>query len=196
MRSRHLVLGLLLLVPFVGCKAKEDARAQALEQVAAARASAGVGTAQATDQLASARAVASAVEARLVTSITGKVHSVGGELGTWDITLNDCKSGEIAGFFGVDFTAPGSEDLRLRYVHDEGSGDVVKVMYPSNKTKARVFDRSDTCAVLEGSVEKTNISAWTPKGKVRYLNGHVKFDCTQTGGKGRVTGEATFAGCH
>jgi hypothetical protein len=183
MRSRHLVPGLLLLVPAIGCKAKVD------------KSPAGTASAQALGPIAQAMASAVPPHVDLETSITGNVHSVGGELGTWDITLNSCHSGETQGFYGVDFSTAGSDDLRLRYVHDEAAGEVVKVMYP-NKTLARVFNRDDSCTILEGSIQKMNMTVWTPKGRIRYLQGHVKFDCKQTGGKGRVTGEATFSGCH
>lgn len=131
------------------------------------------------------------------TSVTGSVHSSGGDLGTWDMTIADCQSGERNGFFGADFYVASSDDLRLRYVHDEASGDVVKIAIPSSKDgKFMVFDRDAKCTVREGSVAKTNVKTWTPKGDVRHVDGHVKFDCTNTEGKGHVTGDITFSHCH
>jgi hypothetical protein len=199
MRVRHILSGLVLLVLSVSCRDKEDAKQQALAQAASAQAvgHASSAQAQAKDQAASAQAMASALAAQVdvPASVTGNVHSVGGQLGTWDITLDKCASGEVEGFFGVDFSAPGSDDLRLRYVHDEGEGDIVKVVYPTKKDTARAFDRDDKCAVLEGHVEKTNITTWTPKGKIRHVKGHVKFDCKTDGG-GHIKGEATFSDCH
>lgn len=128
-------------------------------------------------------------------TVTGKIHSVGGELGTFDVPLEECESGETSGFFGVDLYSKDSKDLRLRYVHDEAKGNIVKVAYNSKKGSVYVITRDDKCAVLEGSVEKTNFSTRSTKGMIRHLKGHVKFDCPVEG-KGHVTGEATFAGCH
>src|SRR6185436_12140060 len=99
-------------------------------------------------------------------------------------------------FFGADFFEAGSDDLRLRYVHDEAKGDVVKVAYPTKKGTVLVLDRDSKCTVLEGAVEKTNVKTWTPKGDIRHVNGHVKFDCVPSGGNGHVIGEATFSHCH
>lgn len=135
-------------------------------------------------------------EALAASSVQGSIHSTGGALGTWETTLRDCRSGEVEGFFGADFYAPGSAELRLRYVHDAAKGEVVKIVYPAKKDTALVLDRDATCAVLEGRVEKTNFKTWTPKGEIRHVSGHVKFDCLHTGGAGHVTGEAAFSQCH
>jgi hypothetical protein len=213
---------LLLLVSAVGCKdkaAQDDPVSQALAQAASAQAIASSVAAQAQAmapgqpapgkpqslndtlsgalaQAASAQALASAAMAQSQPSVAGRVHSTGGELGTWDIALDACQSGQNSGFFGVDFFVSGSSDMRVRYVHDEAAGDVVKVAIPSKPGSALVFDRAAKCAVLEGSVEKTNFNTWTPKGNVAHLNGHVKFDCAASGGKGHVSGEAIFTHCH
>ena len=96
----------------------------------------------------------------------------------------------------MDFYAAGSDQLRLRYVHDEAMGEIVKVAYPSKPDTANVFDRNDECSVLEGAIEKTNVTSWTPRGRIRHLNGHVKFDCRHTDEKSHVTGEVTFSHCH
>jgi hypothetical protein len=187
MRLGFFVAGILVLAPSIGCKNdKNDTPKQGPGQAAARAAAA---------QAASAQELASAMVAQVATKATGSVHSVGGELGTFDVVLSDCHSGEVNGFFGADFYAAGSDDLRLRYVHDEANGDVVKIVFPSKKDTARVFNRQDKCAVLEGSIEKTNVRTWTPKGTIRHVNGHVKFDCAYDGG-GHVTGEATFSDCH
>ncbi len=145
---------------------------------------------------ASVQAMQSAVAAQFQASVTGRVHSAGGELGSWDIALSDCQSGESNGFFGVDFYVAGSDHMRLRYVHDEAMGEIVKVTYPSKPGTANVFNRNDKCSVLEGSVEKMNVTNWTPKGRIRHLSGHLKFDCIHTDGTGHVSGEATFSHCH
>jgi hypothetical protein len=147
-------------------------------------------------QAASAKAAASAAmaESPVVANVNGSMHSVGGELGTWDVAFTECQSGEVRGFFGVDFYVAGSDDLRLRYVHDEANGDVVKFGIPGKSGTVIVPDRKQ-CKV-NGTLEKTNVNTWTPQGKIRHLNGHVKFDCTLSEGKGHVTGEATFTGCH
>jgi len=177
---------LLLLAPSVGCKNNPAQDNLATDNAVS----------QALAQAASAQAMASAVVAESQTSVTGKVHSAGGELGTWDIALSDCQSGEVNGFYGADFYAAGSSEMRLRYVHDEAAGDVVKVAVPSKKGAVLVFDRAAKCSVLEGSIERTNVTTWTPKGKIRHVNGHVTFDCSDSGGKGHVSGEATFSHCH
>ena len=184
MRFGHLVVGLLFLVAFVGCK-KADRAKQTPADAKQTRAE--PATAQPT---ASASAAPSSPP-----NATGNVHSKGGELGTWDIVLRHCESGEVDGFFGVDLYLAGSDDWRVRYVHDEAMGEIVKVLIPTKKT-ALVFDRDAKCSVLEGSIEKMHVTTWTSKGKIRHLEGHVKFDCTHSGGKGHVTGEATFSGCH
>jgi Protein of unknown function (DUF3592) len=151
-----------------------------------------------TQALAEAFSIAASASAMNVSSVTsGNVHAVGGELGTFDITLNDCQSGEHNSFYGADFYAPGSDNLRLRYVHDEAAGDIVKVAIPSKPGTVTVFDRAAKCTVLEGSIEKTNITTSRAKGNIKYINGHVKFDCAQFGtAKGRVSGQATFTNCH
>ena len=140
-----------------------------------------------------AQAVANALSDPVV---TGSLHSVGGELGTWDLALTRCQSGEYNGFYGVDFYDASSDNMRLRYVHDEAVGDVVKVAIPSKEHRALVFDRDAKCSVLEGSVEKLNVTTWTSKGKIRHLSGRVKLDCVHSNGAGHVTGEATFSHCH
>ncbi len=182
MRLRHVAAGLIGLVLCVGCRGNRNPFE---------RLSATASTAPPT-----ATSVASAITTAFQTTVTGKVHSAGGELGTWDIVLDKCQSGEVNGFYGADFYAVGSDELRLRYVHDEAVGDVVKVAIPSQPGKLIVFDRKSECTVLEGSIAKTNVTSWTPKGKIRHLDGHVKFDCKHSDGKGRVTGEVTFAQCH
>lgn len=144
-----------------------------------------------------ASALASALATNAETGVTGNVRSAGGELGTWDIALDDCQSGEHDGFYGVDLYAPGSNKMRVRYVHDEAVGEVVKVAIPAKQGSALVFDRDAKCAVLEGNVQKQDV--WTGRTKstrIRHVQGHVKFDCTHTGGAGHVTGEATFTNCH
>lgn len=188
---RLLVLVVLLAPSLGGCKnpattAREDA----------ARAVAQVPVPTAREEAARALAQASAVAAQGEATIAGTVHSAGGELGTWDIALTACQSGEYDGFYGVDFYAPGSETMRVRFVHDEAIGTVVKVGIPSRAGTTLVFDRNEKCAVLQGGLEKTNMTTWTPKGKIRHLNGQVKFDCKHSQGKGHVTGDATFSHCH
>jgi len=146
--------------------------------------------------LATTQAIASALgsDVPLTARVTGNIHSVGGGLGTWDTTLDNCSSGETEGFYGADFSAPGSTDLRLRYVHDEAKGEVVKIIYPNKKDTAFVISKDDRCAVLEGFVQKENMTVWTPKGRIRYVKGHVKFDCKVEGN--HVTGDITFESCH
>ena len=179
MRLRHVAPVLFVLIPLVSASC--DTKKKMI---------------QALGEAASAQALASAVaEGKAKASVTGNVHSVGGDLGNWDITLSDCQSGELDGFYGVDFYVAGSDEMRVRYVHDEASGDVIKVPIPPAMTNMRVFGRTTKCAVLDGNLEKTNVSTWTPKGKVRHLNGHVKFDCSYDDGKAHVTGEATFSHC-
>jgi hypothetical protein len=197
MRTRHVVSGSFLLMAFLGCqdRTKQDATQAASAQVQGLVAGQRAAQAQALAQAASAQALASAAVQEAPTTVTGKMHSVGGELGTWDIALGECASGESLGFYGADFFVAGSEDLRLRYVHDEAKGDIVKIGIPSKKGSVLVPDRN-ACTVLEGSVEKTNFKTWTPTGEIRHLNGHVKFDCKVSDGKGHVTGEATFSHCH
>ncbi len=130
-------------------------------------------------------------------SVKGTVHSTGGRLGASDLTFVACQSGERNGFFGADFYVAGSDDLRLRYVHDEAAGDVVKIALPSNDGMFMVLNHDSECSVLQGNVAKTNVQTWTPKGNVRHVEGHLKFDCPQTGGaKGQVSGEIDFSHCH
>jgi hypothetical protein len=140
-------------------------------------------------------ALASAMAAEYEAKVAGSIHSVGGALGTWDVVLEECRSGESLGFFGVDFYIKASDEVRLRYVHDEANGTIVKVGYPSKKGTAYRINNTDGCAVLEGTLQKTNVRSWTPKGKISHLTGHVKFDCPVEG-KGHVTGEVTFSDCH
>ncbi len=148
-----------------------------------------------TQGIGSAVSVAMSAQAQSHGAVSGTVHSVGGAAGTWDTTLADCESGELDGFYGVDFYASGSDDLRLRYVHDEAKGDIVKIPIPPKMKDWLVLsNEKGACTLLEGKLEKTNVSTWTPKGKVRHLNGHVKFDCT-TADKGHVNGEVTFSQC-
>ena len=196
MRSWQLVAGFLLVVPFVGCQ--NDAKKQAAAAAASAQAAAAAAkaTPPGAAEVASAQALAATLTAQGATTITGSVHFVGGELGEYDLVLTRCQSGEYEGFYGADFYVSGSDEMRLRYVHDAAKGDVVKIAIPSKKAKVLSFDHTDKCTVLEGSVEKTNFNTSTPKGKIRHLNGHVKFDCTYTPGAGHVTGEVTFTHCH
>jgi hypothetical protein len=183
MRLRHFASGLFLALS-VGCKDNpSDPLAQALAAAASAQAAA-----------ASAQAMGSAAVAESQARVIGNVHAGGGELGNWDVVLTGCQSGESKGFYGVDFFSAGTEEARLRYVHDEAMGDVVKVGVPGKADTMVVFGHDTKCSVLAGSIEKTNVTTWTPKGKIRHVNGHVKFDCKD--GKEHVTGEATFSHCH
>ncbi len=149
----------------------------------------------------SAVASVSAMEATMnLTPVTnGNIHSVGGELGTFDTALNDCQSGEHENFYGADFYAPGSDKLALRYVHDEAAGDIFKVAIPSKPGTVTVLDKEAKCTVREGTITRTkhNVTTSRASGNIKYIDGHVKFDCAQFGpGKGRVSGEVTFANCH
>lgn len=128
--------------------------------------------------------------------VAGTIHSENGALGTWDVALNDCQSGEYKGFFGADFFVSGTNNIRLRYVHDEAAGEVIKIFYPNEKNTAAVFNRNDTCSVLEGTASKMKVRTRVAGvGDVRHVEGHVKFDCTYDDG-GHVTGEVTFSHCH
>ena len=128
--------------------------------------------------------------------VTGYVHSVAGQLGTWNVTLSDCQTGELNGFYGADFFVAGTTNIRLRYVHDEATGEVLKIFYPDKKDTAAVFDHTDKCTVLEGAVTKMNArTRVVGKGDIRHVEGHVKFDCTYDK-DGHVTGEVTFSHCH
>ena len=187
MRSRRVAWFLSVLVAVAACRERKEAPPPPPADPSPEDASAAA---------TNPTALASGLLEQVQTKVTGSVHSEGGALGTWQITLDSCQSGERNGFYGVDFYAPGSNDLRLRYVHDEAQGEVVKIVYPSKKDTALVLDRNEKCAVLEGNVEKTNVSTGTAKGRIRHLSGHVKFDCKHTGGKGHVSGEATFSHCH
>jgi len=89
----------------------------------------------------------------------------------------------------------GSTRSRLRYVHDEAAGEVVKIFYPDKKDTAMVFRRTDGCAVLEGSVTKMNVrTRVSGQGDIQHLEGRVKYDCTADGT--HVSGEVTFSHCH
>jgi hypothetical protein len=188
--------GLVLLIPLTGCRDKhDDPASQSIAQALSAQL-VGAQVASAQAAAASAQAMASAALAESQTTVTGTVHSVGGDLGTWDVVLSDCHSGQNSGFFGADFFAAGSDELSLRYVHDEAAGDVVKIAVPSKKGSLLVLDRNAKCSVLGGAIQKTNFNTWTPEGNVQHLKGHLKFDCTNSGGKGHVSGEATFSHCH
>jgi len=151
---------------------------------------------QALAEAASAQALASAVTspsgmAAISRNLSGTVHSVGGDLGTWDMTFDECQSGEINGFYGVDFYVAGNN--RARYVHDEAKGELVKLKIPDTTTWM-TFDGDAQCKVLDASIEKTNVTQWTPKGNIRHVSGHVKFDCPSKN-KGHVTGDVTFSHC-
>ena len=183
MGSRH-----LLLILALGCGSSETQPPAEKKPDPAA-----VGKSIADNAVKNAEAMGSAMLEQVKTTVTGSVHSVGGDVGTWDIDLHECQTGEYNGFYGADFYV--GKQLRLRYVHDEAVGEVVKVMIPSKKDTARVFDRDATCTVLDGSIERTNVTTWTSKGRMRHVNGHVKFDCTDRS-KGRVTGDITFSHCH
>jgi hypothetical protein len=184
----------------VGChdrgtkQTSEAGKATAAAQVEAAKAV----TAAAAQSDESGKAIAAALGVDVATHVTGTVHSVGGALGTWDIALVDCRSGERNGFYGADFYVTGSDDLRLRYVHDEAAGEVVKVVYPTKLDTALQLDRTSRCSVLEGEVQRMNITSGSSNrlGAIRHLKGQLKFDCRHTRGKGRVTGEVTFTNCH
>jgi len=178
MHVRLSALILFVLVPavFVACDTKEKMT-------------------EAFKEVASAQAIASAAsEGKMKANVTGTMHTEGGDLAKADLTFDDCQSGELDGFYGVDFYVAGDDGMRMRYVHDEASGDVIKVPVPPENTKLRIFGHQTKCAVLDGHLEKTNVSTWTPKGKIRHLNGHVKFDCSDET-QAHVTGEVTFSHC-
>jgi hypothetical protein len=196
MRLQHCLLAVVFLVPFFACKSQRDQSTQTnqtnpadpMDQVKQ-----GLVTAASLQAIA---ASASAIQAAAKASASGNVHSVGGELGTWDVTFDSCRSGELNGFYGVDLFIPGNDSWRVRYVHDEANGEVVKIVYPSKPDTAIVLDRETKCSILEGHVTKMNGQTWTPNGYIRHVEGHMKFDCPNTHGKGHVTGEATFSHCH
>src|ERR1035437_421549 len=99
MHSRHVVSGAFLLMAFIGCQ--DNRTKEAAAQAAGSEVQGLIQknrVAPAYQAIASAQALASAAAEQSATSITGKVHSVGGELGTWDIVLGECASGESLGF--------------------------------------------------------------------------------------------------
>lgn len=195
MRIASIVLAAVVVVPVLACRTEKPTTGT-VASATAITISPPTGTSTGP---ALASAMASSILGSLgdmSPSVKGNVHATGGELGALELTFSDCQSGERNGFYGADFYVAGSEELRLRYVHDEAAGEVVKIGVPSKAGTFMVLDKAAKCTVLEGNVAKTNVKTWTPKGDIHHVEGHVKFECTQAGGKGQVSGDLTFAHCH
>jgi hypothetical protein len=112
--------------------------------------------------------------------VSGSFEATGGQVGTWKLEPDRCKSGERDGFFGVWLSKKGDSEHWVKVAKDPTTGkNVVTVKIP-NTQKARVFRK---CKVLSASVRRTN----TRVNRIWVVKGNVEIDCPDEGFKGKVT---------
>jgi hypothetical protein len=129
------------------------------------------------------------------TEVSGSL-SAGEDLGGWEFTPDDCGSGQLQGFFGVELTAKDAPGVRIRFAHDAVRGNLAivehvgprpgKVVPNGLATSQRTTIASDGCRKFELTVARTNTSI----NDVRVVEGTANLDCDA------LSGSVTFAGCH
>jgi hypothetical protein len=118
------------------------------------------------------------------TEVSGTL-SASGPLGTWEFAADDCRSGQLDGFFGVSLTAKNGGGRRILLASDAVRGNLAIVMQAS-ATPARTVIEGATCRRFDLTVTRTS----TTINDVRVLDGNVTLVCDG------LSGTVTFEGCH
>lgn len=115
------------------------------------------------------------------TSVEGTLHA-SGTLGNWELTPDDCVSGQREGFGGVMLTTSGS-GRALRVVNDPVKGMLLVLVQPGRDNQ--VLGKA-SCSSFDVQTERTN----TNINDIWAVDGHANIDCPE------LRGKVTFEGCH
>jgi hypothetical protein len=118
------------------------------------------------------------------TEVSGTL-SAGGPLGTWEFAADDCRSGQLDGFFGVTLTAKNGAGRHIRLAADTVRGNLAIVEQPG-ATPARTVIEGSSCRRFDLTVTRTS----TTINDVRALDGYALLDCDG------LSGTVSFEGCH
>ena len=124
----------------------------------------------------------------IATDVKGQLESRGEPLGDWVMTPDECRSGQVQDFYGVDLHSSADTQLGVRIIRDPPRGDLVNVNIPGSDNRAVQFS-ADQCDRFDVAIERTSKS----KNDIRLLDGHLQLDCKTTGG--RIHGDITFTNC-
>lgn len=112
---------------------------------------------------------------------TGSFKATGGKLGSWDMQVTACASGEKHHFDGVVFFDKADKAKHIRFVRARGNTYDVVVQLPGD---------GDAVAVPKCKVEASIGKTGTNVNFHDELRGQVKVTCPN------LTGSATFPSCY
>jgi len=127
--------------------------------------------------------------AACASSSEGSLRSTGAPLGDWELSPDECHSGEREGFFGVDLVGSLQPGLFVRIVKDPLGG--YEVALPNVLDGGHGIIDGEGCEQFDVRV----ISTDTTINDVRALDGHARIVCRFPGG-GAVQGSVAFDTCH
>lgn len=127
--------------------------------------------------------------AACASSAEGSLRSTGAPLGDWELTPDECHSGELEGFFGVDLVDSSRPGRFVRIVKEPLAGYAVAL--PNARDGGHGIIDGRGCELYDVRVVGTN----TFINDVRALDGHLRLRCRFAGG-GSVEGSVTFETCH
>lgn len=108
-----------------------------------------------------------------------------GKAGAWTFTPDDCRSGQLSGFSGVELSSSADPDRVIRLSRDAVRGNLVIVDARGASRPTLVLEAA-ACERLDMNVDRTSTSI----NDVWVVEGKATIAC------GDLAGEVTFAGCH
>jgi hypothetical protein len=117
------------------------------------------------------------------TELEGSLRLSGARTGEASFTPTSCRSGQLAGFFGVELDAEGSPGLTVRLVKDPVQGDLVAIQ---RSGQSPVVLRPADCESMRLEVVRTS----TNINDVWNVEGSASLACTE------LRGDLVFSGCH
>lgn len=108
-----------------------------------------------------------------------------GDTGTWTLTPDDCSSGQLSGFFGVELTSSAEPGKVVRLTRDPVRGNMLIVDEAGASRPKLVLDAA-ACERLNITVNRTSTSI----NDVWVVEGQASIACPG------LTGDLTFSGCH
>lgn len=114
-------------------------------------------------------------------SLEGQL-TAGEALGGWTFTPDDCRSGQLHGFRGVELMSSKDAGRRVRVIRDPVRGELVVVEQSGKITKLT----AENCRGFQMGVRQTS----TNINDVWVMEGRLSLDCDA------LSGEVQFAGCH
>ena len=106
------------------------------------------------------------------------------------IAIDDCWSGQMLSFYGVEVFDTDHVERRLRVVEDpvDGTRLVLVGLVPS---RPRIVVEPGACTRLESRIEMANSSL----NDIRSLRGRVAAECALPDGAGRLSADVTLLDC-